>query len=497
MGAPRWQAEFDAVQTHLPTALAANRPGSGVDHVLIAMPSYSVGESLLSHYADRIPSLEHRYLLGSLLVGRLETCEVVFVTCESPGREVLAYYASLLPEDRRETSWARVRMLTVPDASARPVAAKLLDHPDLLDELRRSIGTRPALIEAWNVSDAEVAVACRLRVPINGSSPALRGIAFKSEGRRILQEAGVPVPFGCEDVRDLDSVVEAIATIRNARPGVSAVVIKLDDSGAGDGNIVVNLLAPDAYGDALRRRLLGMPDWYLTDLRKGAVVEELVTGEWCASPSAQIDIEPSGRTVVLATHEQVLGGDNGQVYTGCRFPADSAYAGEIATHAASVGELLARRGAVGRVSVDFIVAREATGRWSVRALEVNLRKGGTTHPYTALRCLVPGRYDSERGIWIAADGSNRAYVSTDNAVDPNWRSLQTGVVIDAVGGAGVRFNAATGTGVVLHMLSGLRIDGRFGLTAIGRSAEHAHDLYERALAAVAAAAQGYNAPGGA
>ena len=490
MGAPGWQTEFDAVQATLPAALAANRPGSGVNHVVIAMPSYSVGESLLSHYANRIPSLEHRYLLGSLLVDRLETCEVIFITCEPPGSEVLEYYASLLPEDRRETSWARFRVLVVPDASARPVAAKLLDHPDLLEQLRRSIGARPAFIEPWNVSDAEVAVACHLGVPINGSSPALRGIAFKSAGRRLLQQAGVPVPFGCEDVRDLDSLWDAIAAIRRARPGVSAVVIKLDDSGAGDGNIVVNLVTPDAHGDALRERLLRLPDWYLSDLRKGAVVEELVTGELCASPSAQIDIEPSGRAVVLATHEQVLGGDNGQVYTGCRFPADSAYAAEIARHAAGVGELLARRGAVGRVGVDFVAAREATGRWSVRALEVNLRKGGTTHPYTALRSLVPGRYDSELGVWIAADGSNRAYVSTDNAVDPSWRSLAPQVVIESVAVAGARFDRATGTGVVLHMLSGLRIDGRFGLTAIGRSAEHAHELHERALAAVAAAAPG-------
>lgn len=497
MGAAHWQAEFDAVQAHLPAALAANRPGSGVDHVLIAMPSYSVGESLLSHYANRIPSLEHRYLLALLVVARVESCEVVFVTCEPPGSEVLAYYASLLPEDRRTTAWARVRVLVVPDTSARPVAAKLFDRPDLMDELRRSIGTRPALIEAWNVTAAEVAVACRLGVPINGSSPALRGIAFKSAGRRLLREAGVPVPFGCEDVRDIDSLVDAIAAIRGARPGVSAVVIKLDDSGAGDGNIIVNLVAPDAYGDALRQRLLNLPNWYLKDLRQGAVVEELVTGELSASPSAQIDIEPSGTALVLATHEQVLGGDNGQVYTGCRFPADSAYAGEIADHAARVGELLARRGAVGRVGVDFVAAREATGRWSVCGLEINLRKGGTTHPYAALRCLVPGRYDRERGVWIAADGSNRAYVSTDNAVDPNWRPLAPGVVIDAVAAAGLRFDRATGAGVVLHMLSGLRIDGRFGLTAIGRSAQHAHELYERALTAVAGAARGYKAPDGA
>jgi hypothetical protein len=49
------------------------------------------------------------------------------------------------------------------------------------------------------------------------------------------------------------------------------------------------------------------------------------------------------------------------------------------------------------LSVDFAAAGDADGRWQVFALEVNLRKGGTTHPYTVLRNLVPGRYDSEHG----------------------------------------------------------------------------------------------------
>ena len=39
------------------------------------------------------------------------------------------------------------------------------------------------------------------------------------------------------------------------------------------------------------------------------------------------------------------------------------------------------------------------------------------------------------------------------------------------------------------MLSCLAIDGRLGLTAIGRTPEHAAELYEAAGAAVAAAAR--------
>lgn len=481
--------DFDELQGRLGAALDANTAGSQTPHVLVAMPSYSVGESLLSHYAGRIPVLEHRYLLASLILARIESCELVFVSSREPEPDVLAYYAALLPDDVREQRWPHFRILTVPDGSARSVAAKLLDHPQLIDDLRRSFAGRPALIEPWNVTDAEVGVARRLRAPINGSAPALRGLAFKSAGRRLFARAGVPTPAGREDVRSLDDVVEAIAAIRADRPGVPGVVIKHDDSGAGDGNVVIDLLSPQATGSGLRERLERLSTWYRDDLRNGGVVEELVGGEWTTSPSVQLDIRPSGNVVVLSTHEQMLGGENGQVYTGCRFPAQPAYAAEIGRYALAAGGLLAAEGAVGRASVDFVAARSAAGTWTVAALEINLRKGGTTHPFCALRNLVPGAYDVEAGTWTAADGKPRAYISTDNAVDEVWRGVLPQLVIDSIARAGLQFDHRTGTGVVLHMLSGLAIDGRFGLTAIGRSAEHAEELYQRSLRCVASAAQ--------
>ena len=57
---------FDQLQTRLAHALELNRPDGADEHVLVALPSFSIGESLLSHYVDRIPALEHRYLLGLL-----------------------------------------------------------------------------------------------------------------------------------------------------------------------------------------------------------------------------------------------------------------------------------------------------------------------------------------------------------------------------------------------------------------------------------------------
>jgi hypothetical protein len=477
---------FEELQANLGAVWSLNRPGSAVNHVVVVLPSYSVGETLLAHYATRIPALEHRYLVTSLMLHRIEGCELVFLTCQAPGRRVLDYYASLVPPHHRASTKARFRVAVVPDDSPRPLAEKLLDRPDLTEALAASFAGRRAYIEPWNVTQREVELAELLQMPIDGTPPSLWHLGFKSSGRRLFREAGVPVPPGREDVRTVDQLVSAIAEIREQRPTATGVVVKHDNSAAGDGNAVIRFdeldRAATPYGVAAHG--LRLPDWYLRDLASGGAVEELITGSGFTSPSVQIELSPFGEVRILATHEQVLGGDSSQVYTGCRFPADSGYAPELARHGQAIGELLARRGVIGRLSVDFAAVQNDSGRWQVYALEVNLRKGGTTHPYVVLSHLVPGRYDADAGAWQAADGTPRWYSATDNLIDESWLGLAAGAVIGAVAEAGLHFDARTGTGVVLHMLSCLAVDGRFGLTAIGRTPEQAADLYERTSNAV-------------
>lgn len=483
----QFEGSFTALQQRLGPALEANRPGSTIDHVLIALPSYSVSESILSHYGDRIPSLEHRYLAAMLIPGRIPTCEFVFISTRRPGREVVDYYASFLPDAQRDAIRQRVHILEVDDETPRSVAARLLDRPDLIARLRSIVGSRPALIEPWVVTEHEVALAVALGVPINGTDPVLRPLGFKSAGRRLFTETGVPIAPGTEDVRTSDDVVRAIARIRTANPAAPGAIVKHDDSGAGDGNAVIDLRrigeAPTPE-DWVRGQIEALPDWYRRDLLAGGVVEERIAGDRFSSPSAQIDLRPDGTVAVLATHEQVLGGPDAQVYLGCRFPADPAYAPQLAVHAAAVGRRLSERGARGRVAVDFVAVGDDAG-WRVYAIEINLRKGGTTHPYAVLRNVAPGRYDAESGLWVADDGSNRAYSATDNLVDPSWTGFQPADVIRAVADAGLAFDRGAGVGVVLHMLSGLAIDGRFGLTAIGRDAAEAESLHLATREAVA------------
>ncbi|MEU4608555.1 peptide ligase PGM1-related protein [Kribbella sp. NPDC023972] len=486
-------SDIRELQRRLGAVWSMNRPG-GPPHVIVALPSFSLGESILSHYATRIPALEHRYLLASLMLPRYERCEMVFVCSETPSTEVLEYYAGLAPASRRTSCRERLRIVTVDDLGARSVAEKLLDRPEALRRLRAEIGGRPAFIEPWNVTDHEVEVATRLDTPINGTLPELWPLGYKGAGRRLFRQAGVPTPTGREDVRTVDQVCAAIAAIRAERPGSLGVVIKHDDSGAGDGNLVVELC--DVTGRRLtdaeiRARVEAMPSWYRADLALGGVVEELITGAAASSPSVQLDISPYGDVTVLATHEQVLGGPTHQIYSGCRFPANPAYSPDLAAYALGIGRALAGLGVVGRLSADFVAVADAAGRWSLYALEINLRKGGTTHPYAALRHLVPGRYQPGLGLWRAADGTSRCYASTDNLVDPAWLGLPPIDVIHALTETGLQFDRRTGTGVVLHMLSCLAVDGRLGLTAIGRTSEHAQHLYDETARMIADLAQAY------
>lgn len=472
---------FERLQGRLGEALEANAAGSRVEHVVVALPSYSMSARLLTRYAPRLPALEHRFLVAALQTARTPGAHVVLVTTTAPSPAVLDYYARLARPDAPEQVRARVSCLVVPDHGPRGVAAKLLDRPDLVTALREHIGGRLAVLEPWNVTAHEVAVALALDVPINGTDPALWHLGFKSAGRRLFRRAGVPVPEGVEDVHDGAEVATAVARLRRVRPRLHGVVVKVDDSGSGDGNWVV--ATRDGSGRRLPVQWLrshaldGAPPWVSTDLASGGVVEEMVAGLQVTSPSAQADILPDGRLRLLSTHEQVLGGDNGQEFTGCRFPADPAYAADVARHLDDAAGLLSDAGALGRVAVDFVAARRRPG-WALYALDLNLRKGGTTAPFAALRHLVPGRYDVERGQWFAdSDGQPRCYRSSDAVVSSAWHRLDPARAVRAVADAGLAFDHAPGTGVILHMLSGLDLDGRVGVTAIGRSVTEAEQLY--------------------
>jgi hypothetical protein len=267
---------------------------------------------------------------------------------------------------------------------------------------------------------------------------------------------------------------------------VGAVVIKLNDGFSGQGNAVVDLAGLN--GSLQDSPVVfcaeeeSWPSFAAKIVEGGAVVEELLDVPGMVSPSVQLRILPGGEPLVLSTHSQVLGGPNRQVYLGCRFPADATYRGEIKAAAEKVGRVLAARGVIGYFGVDFFVVPDGR-RERVFLAEINLRVGGTTHPFGMASLVTDGRYDPAGGHLVAG-GRAKSYLATDNLKSASLVGCQPQEVIDEVARLGLAYDPGRRTGATLHLLGALREHGKMGVTCIGDTEEEARERYREVVAAL-------------
>ena len=121
---------------------------------------------------------------------------------------------------------------------------------------------------------------------------------------------------------------------------------------------------------------------------------------------------------------------------------------------------------IGRFAMDFVAVRDADGGWEPYAIELNLRKGGTTHPFLTLQFLTDGAYDSEAAVFTAPSGKQKFFVASDHVESPAYRALTADDLFDLAVRTGLHFDQSRQTGVVFHMMSALGEWGRTGLTAV-------------------------------
>ena len=193
-----------------------------------------------------------------------------------------------------------------------------------------------------------------------------------------------------------------------------------------------------------------------------------------------------GTPGIVYTQDQLLGGESGQTFVGSRFPADDDYAGLIVREGEKVRASLLRAGMVGRFGIDFVVARSDGGAWQPYAIEINLREGGTSHPFGALYLLTGGDYDAATSTFRTPDGAERFYTASDDLSDPRLAGMPIGELLARAREAGLQYAPETQVGCVFHMLRSLPVEGKCGVTAIGSSRAHADDLYARAPGAARA-----------
>ena len=484
-------AVFDELQSRMPEVwkrMRLNEPGESV----VVVPSVTV-DRVVAHESALTQAMEERFLFLLLLL-RQPRLRMIYVTSMPINPLIVEYYLALLPGVIPSHAKARLSLVAVGDSSSRPLTEKLLARPRLLAEIASLVPdqNRSHLVP-YNTTGLERDLSIALGIPMYGADPRLFPLGTKTGCRRVFLEAGVQYPAGFEDLRSVTDVVQALTRLRSEHPDTGEAMVKLNEGVSGKGNAVVDLQGLPGPGDggeaaALEHRVRQMTlededvtvNAFLAKLiERGGIAEELISGEELRSPSVQLRITPLGDIELLSTHDQVLGGPSGQSYLGCKFPADPAYARTISTDALRVGEVLAKKGVLGRFAIDFVVVRRGQA-WTSYAIEVNLRKGGTTHPFLTLQFLTDGRYHPDTALFVTPAGRERHLVATDHLEDPSLRGLRVDDLFDLVARSGIHFDQARQTGVVFHMISALTELGRLGMTAVGDSPTAAQAVYDHA-----------------
>lgn len=484
-------ARFADLQGRLPDLWRAIHSSPDFAHTSVVVPSLSFDQEELTKIVGA-PFYEER-LMFSLIRLRHPRARVLYLTSQPIHPEIVDYYLSLLAGFPAAHARRRVTFMSVYDAGNEPLTSKLLQRPRVLERIRSMIAGTDAYLTCFVATDLERALAVALGIPLNGVDPSLAILGTKSGSRTIFGAAGVRFPVGVEDLRSREGITDALMRIAHARPGVRQAVVKLNAGFSGEGNALFTYPADsqespdraaiDAAIDALhftaKDETIGRFLGKLSEM--GGIAEEFIEADEVSSPSVQMRIDPLGEVNVISTHEQVLGGLTGQVYLGCRFPADGAYRSLLTEEALKIGRALRDRGVVSRFAIDFLLTRRAAGPWECHAIEINLRMGGTTHPFLALEFLTGGALDPDSGLFLSSRGVAKSYFSTDTLKSTFYRGLLPEDLIDIIVTHGLQFRSTTETGVLFHMIGALSPYGKVGVTCIGDSPAEAEELYHRTV----------------
>jgi hypothetical protein len=503
-GSPQELARFAELQARLKPLFRDVYIDPRAPRSVVIVPGLSMDQDVLS----RIEGLQHyeERQLTMLMLLRLPNTRIVFVTSMPIIPVIVDYYLNLLPGIPHQHARRRLVLLSAYDSSAITLTRKILDRPRLLARIREAIGDpSDAHLSCFNATALERTLAVHLGIPLYACDPALGALGSKSGSREVFREAGVAMPEGFENLRDMNDVAGALAELKRRRPDLERAVIKLNDGAGGEGNATVSLTGgPDgrASKDWIRRELPQRAvfeaqgeTWEHYEAKfaeMGGIVEAWIAGDEKRSPSAQLRVNALGELEVISSHDQVLGGPTGQRFIGSIFPAADDYRVQIQEAGRQVGAVLKRRGVLGRFGVDFVCVRRPGG-WEAVAIEINLRKGGTTHTFQTLQYLTGGHYEPDSGLFRTPTGQPRYYYATDNLTKHLYRRLIPEDLIDIAVEHDLHFDQTSQQGVTFNLIGALSEFGKLGVVSIADSLEHASDVYERTVAVLDREASADNA----
>jgi hypothetical protein len=144
-----------------------------------------------------------------------------------------------------------------------------------------------------------------------------------------------------------------------------------------------------------------------------------------------------------------------------------------------VSEAMKKKGVLGRFAIDFISVKEKNG-WKHYPIEINLRKGGTTHPFLMLQFLTDGAYNPEEGVYYTSKGHLiRYYFSSDNLKSEKYVGLTPHDLIDIAMMNDIHYDGTSQEGVMFHLIGALSQYGKLGVVCVGSTPERAKEFYDQ------------------
>lgn len=483
--------QFKKIQKRFPQQFEHIFPDKLAPRTVVIIPSLTMDTEILSkisgvnHYEER--------LLCMLMLLRMPRTNVIYVTSETIDPIIVDYYLHMLPGITGYHALRRLTLLSCHDSSPRPLIDKILERPRLVQRIRDFIPVdHEAHMSCFIVTEKERSLAVQLQIPIYGCDPDLYDLGSKSNGRKIFRECGLNVTPGFENLRTEDDIIDALTRLKEQNPTLRKGVVKVNDGFSGDGNAIFSYAGSEESIDLrqwVRQNMQTKLKRVATDLTyeqflekyaaMGGIVEEFIEGEPKESPSVQCRITPTGAIEIISTHDQELGGESGQVYIGAHFPASNEYAVELGNIGRKVAAALKKKGVLGRFAVDFVSVKNGE-EWTHYPIEINLRKGGTTHPFLMLQFLTDGIYKENEGKYYTSKGHLvRYYFCSDNLRSEKYKGLSPHDLIDIAMVNDLHYDGTSQEGVMFHLIGALSQYGKLGVVCIGSTPERAREFYAK------------------
>ncbi len=352
----------------------------------------------------------------------------------------------------------------------------VLNNPQVRAVFSEICQNKNSYLECFVLTEKERKVSDVFNLPTYWCHENVEYLKTKSGNRKILNGV-TKLPKGLGDLYSIEQVVACLKALSHKTLN-RKFVIKLNDGVSGDGNGFIKLPAGKINEHTIRQSLIETDyvsskmtytKFFREFAKIGGVVEEFIDGNNKRSPSVQIFLKPDNSFDIISSHEQVLD-SSGARFLGARFPACDYHRNIILREAGKIAKRLLANKIFGIIGLDFLTIESIDG-YEAYLIEINLRKGGTTHPFwTAKAALHNAKTCQKSGMFLIAEKERRMYHSNDNIIIQDLEKTRSlSELFRLLEGSGLLFSDKTQKGAIFHMANSYEPIGKIGAVFIGET----------------------------